>query len=186
MVKIVKVDGRLEEFDKEKVVQSCIKAGASEEVARKIASEVAQKVKEGTRTTEIRRMVLRRLREANPEWADNWEFYDRVVKGRITFENGKFIVVQKGNLYLGWQVRDIGPKGLSNVEEVEGILRELEEDLEHGVPRRTVQSRTYVLLMAVLRSKHMKPEDKRKAVELINKFREKQGWKPFTLKKPIT
>ncbi|RLE71800.1 MAG: ATP-binding protein, partial [Thermoprotei archaeon] len=77
MVKIIKVDGSSEEFDKNKIIQSCIKAGATEEAAREIADEVEKKVKEGTRTTQIRRMVLKRLRAKNPEWADNWEFYDR-------------------------------------------------------------------------------------------------------------
>ncbi len=184
-VKVVKVDGRQEAFDKNKIVKSCVNAGASKDVAEKIAGEIEAKVKDGMRTTEIRRMVLRRLRDFNPEWADRWEFYDRLVKGRITFEDGKFIVVRNGNLYLGWQVRDVGSKGLSNAEEVEGILRELEEDLAHGIPPKKIHSRTYVLLMAVLRSKHMSSEEKKKSVELINEFRKKHGWKPFTLKKPI-
>ncbi|MGQ4915954.1 MAG: ATP cone domain-containing protein [Candidatus Asgardarchaeia archaeon] len=185
MVKITKFDGRTEEFDKEKIVKSCMNVGASESVAREIADAVEKKVTEGTKTTEIRRMVLRKLRERNPEWADNWEFYDRIVKGRITYEDGKFIVVDKGNLYLGKQVRDIGPKGLSNAEEVAAILAEMEEDLEHGVSPKTIQARTYVLFMAVLRSKKMSKEDKERAIKYINQFREKHGWKPYTLKKPL-
>ena len=183
--KVVKVDGRVEEFDKEKIVKSCVAAGAPESVAREIADEVASKVKDGMRTTQIRRMVLIRLREKCPEAADAWEFYDRIVKGRITFEDGKFIVVEKGRLYLGWQVKDIGPPGLSHVEEVEGILRELQEDLEHGIPERTINARTYALFMGVLHSKKMKKEDKLKAIELINEFRKKLGWKPYKLKRPL-
>ncbi|OYT28877.1 MAG: ATP-binding protein [Thermofilum sp. ex4484_82] len=186
MVKIIKVDGSSEEFDKNKIIQSCIKAGATEKAAREIADEVEKKVKEGTRTTQIRRMVLKRLRAKNPEWADNWEFYDRIVKGRVTYEDGKFVVIEKGNLYLGREVRDVGKKGLSSVEEVEGILRELEEDLEAGIPRKTIHNRTYVLFMAVLKTRKMTPEDKLKSIELINKFRQKHGWKPFELKKPIS
>ena len=45
----------------------------------------------------------------------------------------KFVVVEKGRLYLGRQVKDIGPKGLSHAEEVKGILAEMDEDLEYGV-----------------------------------------------------
>ncbi|MGQ4833598.1 MAG: ATP cone domain-containing protein [Candidatus Asgardarchaeia archaeon] len=185
MVKIVKVDGRTEEFDKSKIVKSCMNAGATEKDAREIAELVSKEVKEGTRTTEIRRRVLRELRKRNPEWADNWEFYDRITKGRITYEDGKFIVVDKGHLYLGWQVRDIGPKGLSHSEEVKGILEELEEDLKHGISPRTIQARTYVLFMGVLHSKKMPVEEKKKAIEMINEFRKKHGWKPFELKKPL-
>ncbi|MEX2703506.1 MAG: hypothetical protein Q6368_010650 [Candidatus Baldrarchaeota archaeon] len=69
------------------------------------------------------------LGKRNPEWRDSWKFYDRIVKERITFEKGKFVGVKKGNLYLGREVRDIGEPGLSNVEEVKEILRELEEDI---------------------------------------------------------
>lgn len=184
-VKIVKVDGRSEEFDSQKIVNSCMAAGAPEDVAREIARSVEERAKEGMTTREIREMVLDELGKRNPEWRDNWVFYDRIVKKRVTYERGKFVEVSKGNLYLGRDVKDIGPKGLSHVEEVRGILDELEEDLEHGIPKRTIQSRTYVLFMAVLKSKRMKKEDKLKAVELINEFRKKHGWKPFEIKKPL-
>jgi len=184
-VRIVKMDGKLEEFDKSKIVKSIEAAGAPKEVAEEIADEIEDWVEDGKSTREIRRKVLTILEEKNPEWADNWKFYDRVMKGRITFEGGKFIVVDKGHLYLGRSVRDIGPKGLSDVKEVEGILKELEEDLDHGIPRKTINSRTFVLYMAVLKSKKMKKEDKKKAIEIINEFRKKLGWKPFEPKKPI-
>lgn len=184
-VRVVKADGSTEDFDKEKIVRACVAAGAPEDVAREIANEVESKARDGMSTAEIRRMVLVRLREKCPEAADSWEFYDRVVKGRITFENGKFVVVEKGRLYLGRQVKDIGPRGLSHAKEVEGILRELEEDLMYGVPRRTINARCYALFMGVLKSKKMSKEEKRKAVELINAWREKMGWKPYKLKKPL-
>jgi len=127
-------------------------------------------------------MVLDMLEEKNPEWRDSWEFYDRIVKGRITFEKGKFIEVKKGNLYLGREVRDIGEPGLSNVEEVKRILKELEEDIKHEIPSKKIHSRTYVLFMTVLKSKKMNKEEKLKAIEAINEFRKKMGWKPFELK----
>lgn len=183
--KVVKADGSLEEFDKEKIVKSCVAAGAPENVAKEIAEEVAAKVEDGTSTAEIRRMVLVRLKEKCPDAAESWAFYDRIVKGRVTFENGKFVVVEKGRLYLGRQVKDIGPPGLSHAAEVEAILRELEEDLEYGVPRRTINARCYALFMGVLKSKKMSKEEKKKAIELINAWREKHGWKPYKLKQPL-
>lgn len=42
-----------------------------------------------------------------------------------------------------------------------------------------------MLFLAVLRSKRMSREEKLKAIELINEFRKKLGWKPFELKKPL-
>jgi len=185
-ITVIKMDGKKEKFDKDKLIKSIVNAGAPEEEAKKIADEVEKKIKEGEISSrKIRRIVLKLLEEENPEWADNWKFYDRVVKGRITYEDGKFVVIEKGNLYLGREVKDIGPKGLSHYEEVKDILEELEEDLEHGVSPRTIQSRTYVLFMAVLRSKKMKKSDKEKAIKAINEFREKHGWKPYELKRPL-
>ncbi len=185
-VKVIKVDGRQEEFDKEKIVNACIAAGAPREIAEKIANEIEKKVYDGMTTREIRELVLELLEKKNPEWRDNWEFFDRIVKKRITYERGKFVEVKQGHLYLGREVRDIGPKGLSNYEEVVGILRELEEDLEHGIPPKKINSRTWVLFMAVLKSKKMSKEDKEKAIKAINEFRERHGWKPYEVKRPIT
>ncbi len=184
-IMIVKMSGEKEEYSREKLMNSLINAGATKKLAEEIVEEIEPKIEDGMTTSEIRSMVLEKLEEKKPEVADNWKFYDRIVKGRITFEKGKFVVVKKGNLYLGREVKDIGPKGLSNYEEVVGILRELEEDLKHGIPRRTINSRTFVLYMAVLKSKHMSKEDKEKSIEAINEFRKKLGWKPFVPKKPI-
>jgi len=186
MVKIIKRDGREEEFVKEKIVVSCFNAGAPLEVAREIAENVSSRVKEGTTTDEIREMVLDELERKNPEWSANYQLYDILVKGRVTYEKGKYIVVPKGHpLYLGTQVRDIGRRGLSSVEEVEGILKQLKEDLEHGISRSTIHRRTYILFLAVLRTTRMSKEDKLKSIELINEFRKEMGWKPFKLKKPL-
>ncbi len=184
-IKVTKRDGRLEDFDKNKIIKSCIEAGATEEIARKIANEVETKIYDKIPTSEIRCIILNELGKVNPEWRDNWEFYDWIVKKRITFESGRYVEIRKGNLYLGREVRDIGEKGLTHLEEVEGILRELEEDLKYGIPRQKIHRRTYVLFMAVLKSKKMNKETKLKAIELINNFRIKMGWKPFKPKKPI-
>ena len=82
MVGIKKRDGRSEDFVAEKVVVSAVKSGAPADVARKIAEKVQARVKEGTPTREIKRMVLEMLRERNPEWEKNWLIYDRAVKKR--------------------------------------------------------------------------------------------------------
>ena len=42
---------------------------------------------------------------------ESWQFYDRIFKGRITFSDGKVLVVDKGHLYLGrklkiWEIMD--------------------------------------------------------------------------------
>ncbi len=186
MVKIVKRSGVEEDFVKEKIVISCYKAGAPLHVAREIADSIEKRVKDGMTTDEIRDMVVKELDKRNAEWGANYRLYEILVKGRVTYEKGKYIVVPKGHpLYLGTQVKDIGEKGLSDVREVKWILDQLKEDLEHGISRATIHRRTYILFLAVLRTRKMGKEDKLKAIELINKFRESLGWKPFKLTRPL-
>lgn len=81
--KVVKRDGSVEEFIPEKIVVSCIKAGAPVGVAREIAAFVEAKVKAEASTAEIRRFVLWLLRQKNPEWEKNWLKYEETVKMRI-------------------------------------------------------------------------------------------------------
>ncbi|HDD64424.1 MAG: ATP-binding protein [Thermoprotei archaeon] len=182
-VKIIKRDGTEEEFIKEKVVVSCYNSGAPIDVAREIADEVEKKVKDGMTTDDIRNIVLEELHKRNPEWSNNYAYYDALIKGRVTYENGKFVVVPKGTVYLGREVKDVGEKGLSEVSEVQAILDQLKEDLEHGISRATIHRRTRILFLAVLRTRKMSKEDKLKSIELINEFRKSLGWKPFKLKK---
>ncbi len=184
-IRIKKMDGSLEIFDKEKLIRAITATGAPREVAIEIADKVEKKIRKGVSTAEIRRMVLDELEKRNPEWSDNWLFYDRIVKKRVTFEKGKFVEVKKGHLYLGREVKDIGKKGLSDLEEIKGIIDELEEDLKHGIPPRTISSRSWVLFMAVLKSKELPKKYKEKAIEMINEFRRKHGWKALEPKKPL-
>ena len=82
MVKIVKRDGRSEDFVVEKVVVSMVKSGVPAGVAREIARNIEADVREGTSTKEIRKRALEALRARNPEWEVNWLTYDRAVKKR--------------------------------------------------------------------------------------------------------
>jgi len=90
---VVKRDGSREEFVPEKIVVSCLKAGASLEVARKIAKIIEgrlldQGVKEIT-TKDLARMILELLKRENEEWYRNWIIFDRAVKRRRTEEEIK-------------------------------------------------------------------------------------------------
>ncbi|BDB98200.1 ATP cone domain-containing protein [Saccharolobus caldissimus] len=187
MVKVTKRSGREEEYLSDKLYIALINAGASEEVARQIVKEMDERVKnrEKISTDEIRRYVLTRLQQLEPEVADAWQFYDRIFKGRITFENGKAIVVDKGRLYLGRKVKDFNGKGLENSEQVKEILDEIKEDMEYGLSPKVVNARLYALFMGVLHKKDMSESEKEKAIKYINEFRESLGWKPYELKYPL-
>ncbi|GAY25281.1 ATP-cone domain protein [Desulfurococcaceae archaeon AG1] len=85
---VVKRDGSKEEFVFEKIVVSCMKAGATPDAARKIAKIIEgrlldQGVKEVS-AKDLTRMVLELLRRENEEWYRNWIVFDAAVKRRKT------------------------------------------------------------------------------------------------------
>ncbi|MDT7888276.1 MAG: ATP cone domain-containing protein [Desulfurococcales archaeon] len=85
---VIKRDGSREEFVFEKIVVSCMKAGATVEAARKIAKIIEgrlldQGVKEVS-AKELTRMVLELLKRENEDWYRNWIVFDAAVKRRRT------------------------------------------------------------------------------------------------------
>ena len=88
MVKVVKRDGKEEEFIPEKVVVSCLKAGATPEAARRIAriieGRILDKRLEKITAKELTAWILQLLKRKNEEWYRNWIIFDRAVKRRET------------------------------------------------------------------------------------------------------
>lgn len=74
---IVKKDGSMEEFDKEKIKRSCLNAGVAPDVAENIANEIASLIHEETTSEEIRVLVLSRLRKADNACVDKWIDYEK-------------------------------------------------------------------------------------------------------------
>jgi Predicted transcriptional regulator, consists of a Zn-ribbon and ATP-cone domains len=88
VIYVIKRDGSREEFIVEKIVVSCLKAGATLEAARKIAKIVEgrlldQGVKEVS-AKDLTRMVLDLLKRENEEWYRNWIVFDAAIKRRKT------------------------------------------------------------------------------------------------------
>jgi transcriptional repressor NrdR len=87
---VVKRSGSKEEFILEKIVVSCLKAGATLEVARKIAKIVEAKLLEQdvkeVSAKDLTKMILELLKKENEEWYRNWIVFDRAVKKRRTEE----------------------------------------------------------------------------------------------------
>jgi|UniRef100_A0A7J3Z6M7 transcriptional regulator NrdR family protein len=87
---VVKRSGSKEEFIPEKIVVSCLKAGATLEVARKIAKIVEAKLLEQdvkeVSAKDLTKMILELLKKENEEWYRNWIVFDRAVKKRRTEE----------------------------------------------------------------------------------------------------
>ena len=78
--KVVKKDGRVEDFIKEKIVTSAVKTGAPVELARDIADKIEKQPKKEIKTSEIRKSVLDELKLHNPDWPKRWLNYDKAVK----------------------------------------------------------------------------------------------------------
>lgn len=78
--KVIKKDGRIQPFIKEKIVVSAVKTGAPVEVARKIADKIEKHPKEDIDTDWIRKKVVDELHIQNPDWPKRWYNYDKNIK----------------------------------------------------------------------------------------------------------
>jgi transcriptional repressor NrdR len=78
--KVIKKDGRKEDFIQEKIVVSALKTGASIDVARIIADNIQKETNKEISTSKIRESVLHELHKHNPEWSKRWISYDKSVK----------------------------------------------------------------------------------------------------------
>ncbi len=63
---VTKADGTKELFDKEKVVKTCMRMGATRQVAEKIAEKIEMKLIDGMETSRILQMIFRELSKHQP------------------------------------------------------------------------------------------------------------------------
>lgn len=75
---VTKASGEKEKFDARKIRRTCLRAGASEELAGKISKEVERKSYEGISTREVLRITLSLLKKRKPEVAARYD-----LKGAI-------------------------------------------------------------------------------------------------------
>lgn len=72
---VVKKNGSTEAFDKSKIAAGCRRAGASDEVANKVADAVAKKMKDGMKTSKIGEMVIAELKKLDKKTAAEFEMF---------------------------------------------------------------------------------------------------------------
>jgi transcriptional regulator NrdR family protein len=77
---VMKKSGKLEPFQKEKIVRACKGAGATAKVAEKIADEIAKTAHDKITTSEIRTAVLSKLKKKNPAWETAYLEHERTKK----------------------------------------------------------------------------------------------------------
>lgn len=85
-MKIIKRDGRVEEFAREKLVTSLLKAGLGLTTARELADIIEREFtgREEIRTEDLRGRILELLKEREVKAYENWLVYERAVKKRVT------------------------------------------------------------------------------------------------------
>ncbi len=174
--KVVKLDGKSEKFSREKIIRSIMRAGGSRQLGEKIARVVEEKLKDYKEATtmQIRRLVIIELeKEGRTDVVDVFLYFDRVVKGRITYEAGKFLTVRNGKIFLGRKIIEIKSSMLSSIDDVHALLNELDEDLWAGGPGKEYAKRRSRILMDAIRNSQMSEEDKKEAIKLIARFRRK-------------
>jgi len=77
-MKVVKSDNSTERFDVDKIISSCMNAGASSTTASEVASEVSEKVYDGINTHEIRAMIYTQLRKRNLKLAERYKYRQKL------------------------------------------------------------------------------------------------------------
>ena len=174
--RVIKFDGSTEKFDREKIIRSIMRAGGSRDLGEKIVRVVEEKLKDQDEamTMQIRRIVLVELEKNNRrDIVDLFLYFDRLFKGRITYETGKFLIIGDGRLFLGRGARTIKSSELSSIDDVYALLDELDEDLWAGGLRKEYAKRRSRILMDAIRNSQMSEEDKKEAIKLVAHFRRK-------------
>jgi hypothetical protein len=89
-MKVVKASGETEEFKEGKIKGTCLRAGASRELAERIAREVKRNSYDGVSTREILRMTLRLLKKEMPHVASRYDLKGSIFRlgpAGFTFEH---------------------------------------------------------------------------------------------------
>ena len=77
---VVKADGRVEPFDREKLARSLIRAGASRSLAESVAARVEAEVPDGASTEEVLSAALRILEKVDPALAALYDLKRAVMR----------------------------------------------------------------------------------------------------------
>ena len=78
---VIKRNKELEKFDSKKIINACKAAGTSEEIAKRVASEITDEVSK-LESSKVRELALQKLNSLAPEVANSWKDYDINVKKR--------------------------------------------------------------------------------------------------------
>ncbi len=89
MVWVTKADGKIVKFNVNRIKKTCRRAGASKELAEKVAQLVQRKIKNGMTTREVLNITLHLLRREMPHVAARYDLKGALLRlgpGGFTFE----------------------------------------------------------------------------------------------------
>jgi len=76
-MQVVKKDGSKEEFDKQKIINSCLSSGLAPDVAERIGNEIESLAYDGMETKELRILILNKIRKEDPSCAQKWIDFEK-------------------------------------------------------------------------------------------------------------
>jgi hypothetical protein len=68
MVYVIKFDGREQDFNKQKIIRTCLRMHATPKIAKKVADKIAEQAYDGITTKKIMQMIFAYLRKERPEF----------------------------------------------------------------------------------------------------------------------
>jgi len=77
---IIKANGAKEEFSPEKAKRSCLRAGASNELANEIVKKITRQVQQGISTRELGRLIFRYLSKFQPSTASRYSLREALLR----------------------------------------------------------------------------------------------------------
>ena len=80
MILVTKSSGSTEPFNREKILRTCMRAGASKQTAEKISSEIEKKIYNGISTREILKLVLSLLKKENTAAASRYDLSGALLR----------------------------------------------------------------------------------------------------------
>jgi hypothetical protein len=126
---ITKANGQKAEFDPNKVITTCIRAGADQTLAKRIARQVHSQIRYGVSTKEIYKMVLRLLSDnSTAAIKHRYRLKESIMKlgpAGFSFESYVGQILR----YYGYQVISIGTKiqGKCVMHEIDLIVKSTDE-----------------------------------------------------------
>jgi hypothetical protein len=125
---VKKFDGSKQEFDKNRIINTCLRNGASQETASEIANRIEKEIYDGTRTKDILRLIWKYLTRHHPESRSRVDLRSALslLRSKPDFEKYVSLILEN----LGYSVQsNVILKGRCIEHEIDAIAKKAERIL---------------------------------------------------------